>query len=95
MKRKGSVKQQLLTRLSTGFLRSPLTNIKGAIFINGDKDVGQGARAALACPIQLDQLQAWRGLGWETVELEGEIHGLWPWRSWAVLGCSESKDREF
>lgn len=70
-------------------MRSALTSIKGAIFIYGDKDVGQGAGAARACAIQLDQLQAWCGLRWETVELEGEIHSLWPRCSWAVLGCSE------
>lgn len=79
---------------SKAFLHPPLTSIKGAVFINGDEDMGHGAGAALACPIQLHQLQAWRSLGRETVKLEGEIHGLWPWCSWAVLGRSEHNNRE-
>lgn len=50
----------------------------------------QGTGARPACLVQPDQLQAWRCLGREAVELEGEIHGLWPRRSLAVLGRSES-----
>lgn len=76
--------------------RTVLTRVKGAVFLQRDEDVRQAAGAAAGTGrpslVQPDQLQPRRGGGGKAVELEGEIHSLWPWRSWAVLGHSESNN---
>lgn len=67
-----------------------LTSFRGVILVSENEEVQQGTRACPARLVQPNQLQAWSGHGREAVELEGEIHGLWPRRSLAVLGHSES-----
>ena len=60
--------------------------------MNQDEEVGQGGRAGLPGLVQLNQLQPRRRLGGEAVELEGEIHSLWPRRWLVVLGHPGSND---
>lgn len=62
----------------------------GAILTDQHEDVGQRAGAELPGPDRLDQPQARRRRGREAVELEGEVHRLWPWRPLAILGHPES-----
>lgn len=83
--------QETRCRLSSRAAHA-LTSVKGAIFINGNKDVGQGAGARLPHPSQLHQLQPRCRGGREAVELEREVHGLGPRSSPVVLGRSASNN---
>lgn len=77
-----------------GFSRPPdaraLTSIGRIISVGKNQEMQQRTGERPARLVQPDQLQPWRCHGRETVELEGEIHGLWPRRCPAVLGHSES-----